>query len=381
MSPPNRNLNQEVDDDLHGPGAGVTSPGGAAEDITLWDFAAAFLRYRWMIVILAAGTAALIGVATVLGPRQWTATASFMPQSPAGATQSRLIGLAGQFGIDVGGVQTGESPQFYAQLVRSREILGPILNDTFIVADTAGLFERGVIRGPLVDILGLEADAGRTELQRAAALRWLREEAVSSATDLETGIVRVGATTAWPTLSAEIVSRVVDRVNTFNVDTRQSQAATERRFVEERVEEARADLREAEDALKVFLQQNRSFQNSPELLFEHDRLQRRVAISQQVYATLMESYEQARIAEVRNTPVITVVEPVVVPVLPDKRLTVFKMLLGLMLGGAVGMAVAFVRELVTRQQEGGAGLKEVSELWDQTKAEWVRFLPWRRDRA
>jgi len=91
-------------------------------------------------------------------------------------------------------------------------------------------------------------------------------------------------------------------------DTRQSQAAAERGFTEERMAEAQEELRAAENELQRFLQNNRQFQNSPELVFQHDRLQRRVAMRQQVYTSLVQSYEQARIDEVPNTPVITVVE-------------------------------------------------------------------------
>jgi hypothetical protein len=53
---------------------------------------------------------------------------------------------------------------------------------------------------------------------------------------------------------------------------------------------------------------------------------------------MAESFEQSRLEEIRDTPVITVIEPPIVPVFPDRRGLARKALLGLVLGGGlVGM--------------------------------------------
>ena len=54
-------------------------------------------------------------------------------------------------------------------------------------------------------------------------------------------------------------------------------------------------------------------------------------------------YEQARIDEVRNTPVITVVEPPDLPTRPNPRRTVLKGLLGLIVGLLMGAFFLTVR--------------------------------------
>src|SRR2546428_650042 len=95
-------------------------------------------------------------------------------------------------------------------------------------------------------------------------------------------------------------------VNTFNLERRQSRAAQEKRFVETRRTEARDELQVAEDRLKSFLERNRDYRNSPQLVFDQERLAREVALRQQLLTSLSQAYEQARIDEVRDTPVITV---------------------------------------------------------------------------
>lgn len=91
---------------------------------------------------------------------------------------------------------------------------------------------------------------------------------------------------------------------------------------------------------------------------------------QQVVSSLTESYEQARINEVRNTPVITVVEAAEAPVRPDPRNLRGRGLLALVLGGMLGVSVAFVREYARRSREESTDdYTEFSTLWSEAKSE------------
>ncbi len=155
--------------------------------------------------------------------------------------------------------------------------------------------------------------------------------------------VEVSVTTRWPSVSLAIASRLVKGVGRFNVETRKSQAAAERQFVEARADEAQRALREAEDRLQSFLQRNRAFV-APELAFQRDRLQREVALRQEVYTTLLQKREEARIREVRDTPVITMLEEPRLPLLPESRMTVLKTGLGALAAGLVCVVIAFLSE-------------------------------------
>jgi uncharacterized protein involved in exopolysaccharide biosynthesis len=62
-----------------------------------------------------------------------------------------------------------------------------------------------------------------------------------------------------------------------------------------------------------------------------------------VYSSLVQSREEARIREVRDLPVLTVIEPPKLPVTGEARKTVLRTLLGLMVGGLVGGLIALVR--------------------------------------
>jgi uncharacterized protein involved in exopolysaccharide biosynthesis len=139
-----------------------------------------------------------------------------------------------------------------------------------------------------------------------------------------------------------LADRLVSGVGRFNVERRKSQAAAERQFVDGLAAEAERDLRTAEDGLQSFLQRNREMGGSPQLVFERDRLQREVALRQQVYTSLLQNREEARIREVRDTPVITVLEDPRLPVVAEPRKTVLKALLGGFGGVLLGMLITFL---------------------------------------
>ncbi|OGU02725.1 MAG: hypothetical protein A2W29_05175 [Gemmatimonadetes bacterium RBG_16_66_8] len=196
------------------------------------------------------------------------------------------------------------------------------------------------------------------------------------AVEQRTQLVRLGVRTTSPDLSLAVVERALQLVSEFNQDQRQSQSAQERRFLGSRLGDAKQELREAEDSVARFLEQNRDFRNSPPLLFQYERLQREMTLRQTLYATLSQNFEQSRIEEVRDTPVLTVVESPQLPVRPDSRHLFFKLLLALVGGALVGVVGAFATDALLRQApEEAAGLADFQRLWGEFRREVWR--PWR----
>jgi uncharacterized protein involved in exopolysaccharide biosynthesis len=176
-------------------------------------------------------------------------------------------------------------------------------------------------------------------------LRALRKKVVSTTVATRTtGMVTVQVRTKSPYVSLKIADRLLEGLNYFNLITRQSQAREERRFTEGRLEAARASLRAAEDALQRFLQTNRQFAESPALTFQRDRLQREVLLQQQVVISLAQQYEENRIREVRDTPVITLIEKPTLAARPDPGLQALILSLGAVAGFCVGVLIVMFRD-------------------------------------
>ncbi len=323
------------------------------------------LRHRGLIVHWAVVVAILvIGIALVL-PRSWTVSTSFLPQ--ARRTPTNLAGLAAQFGVAIPVSDPSQAPPFYVDLLRSRELLEKVV-------DTSYTFRYGdsTRTAQVADVFRIrERHPAR---RRDDAIRELRDHVIPTF-DLKTGVVRLEVSVRYPDLALQITSHLLTELNQFNLVTRQSQAAAERVFTGTRLQEVQRDLREAEDELQAFLERNREFRNSPLLTFHQDRLARKVSEQQLLYTSLSQAHEQAKIDEVRDTPVFTVLEEPAIPARPDRRYLLFKALLALIVGGGAGLAIGLVRDLTARSARlGDPYYADFASLGAQARADVSRPL-------
>lgn len=332
------------------------------DEISLLTVANVLLRWRRTIIALVVFGAA-VGLAKGLtSTRVYVSTATFIPQG-SGEAASGLAFAASQFDIRMPSSGGGWGPPMYVELLRSRMLLERIALDTVVVT------EEGGRRVALMDLLEVEAPtlARRTELAVHAL-----GSIVTASENKKLGAVKLSVTTRWPSVSLALAERLVRGVNQFNLETRKSQAAAERQFVDVQAGESERALREAEDRLQSFLQRNRTFANSPELAFAHDRLQREVALRQQVYTSLLQKREEARAREVRDTPVITVFEDPRLPVVGEARNSKQKGVLGGLVGGMLGVLIAFLAQWVAGARR--ASSEEAREFFQLVEDVTPRFL-------
>jgi uncharacterized protein involved in exopolysaccharide biosynthesis len=224
-----------------------------------------------------------------------------------------------------------QSAAFYADFATSREILRAVLDS----------LRRERVGGSEKYLMSAETDSakrahkGILELQRS----------VGTMIQPKTGVVTLKVTTKSATLSQRIAALVITQLNQFNLSNRQGQAGAERRFVERRLNEVRDSLRRAENELSEFLRTNRAFGGAADLRMREARLQREVDLRQQMYATLSQSLEEARIDEVRDTPLLSTIETPEIPVLPDSRNPLLWMFLSGFFATAVVAWVLIFRQL------------------------------------
>lgn len=292
-------------------------------------------RRARFIVGTALAVAMLLAGLMWLRPRTWEVTASFVPQ--ARRVPSALSGLASQLGFAIPNTDPGTNPQFYADLLEAREILAAVVAHQYAVRRGDG----DSARGSLAEVMDI--DGSTPAVQRDRAIRRLRGM-IAASVATRTGVVAFTVRARSPELSFQIADRLLEEVARYNQQTRQSQGAAERRFTEQRLAEVRDSLRAAENELQRFVATNRDVSNSPELRLRQDRLEREVNLRQQVYQSLAQAYEQARIEEVRDTPVFTVVDRPEVPARPRSRGTARAGIGGLLLGAVLGVVVALLRQ-------------------------------------
>ncbi len=312
------------------------SPASVSERQSVFRYVNVLLHRRRFIAGVGFASCLLVGVATLLTPRYYDGSARFLAQEPATSQASGISQLATQFGL-VAGRASASSPQFYADLLQSREVLRTIVLTTYPLPDGSS--------GTLIAYFKIgESDHDEAVQWAIKRLRkWMDVDL-----DRATGVVHFTVSTKSRALSQQITERFLNLVNDYNLRRRQSQARAEREFAEQRRAEAERDLDAAEDSLVAFRRRNRHFAEAPDLAAQDNRLQRQVTLRQQLFMSLSQSYEAARLDEVRDTPVITVLEPPAGFVEPHPRGTIrnalVAMLVGLVLAVATALAGALSRE-------------------------------------
>jgi uncharacterized protein involved in exopolysaccharide biosynthesis len=295
------------------------------------------VRRRWRTVAaysVAAGVLAAI-ISLVL-PFVYTAQITFTPVASSQGLSSSLVnlmGLAGQLGLPSLTSAGGSlPPEYFADVLRSRSVLEGTLQSSFPTGDSAA-------SRPLLDILGVEGRTPRARLEDG--VRELDELIVASV-DKRTGVICLRVKSRSPVVAADVANRMVELLNAFNLDRRQVQSREQRRFTNERLQQAQQELRGAEATLLRFFEANREYRGSPVLEHQASRLQRDVQVKQEIYLTLAKAYEEARIAEARDIPVITVIDSAVAPVRRTSPRRTLNTILGLFLGGVIGLGVVLL---------------------------------------
>lgn len=343
--------------------------GDLADEITVEAVALLLLRRRRWILTLGFLGAALAVTYGLLNRRVYESSATFIPQSANSASLSSGLALAAsQFGLQMPLNKDVWGPQVYVELSQSRDLLEPLLLDTVVIAEENGR------RAAVIDLLEKVKKDLPEPRRRAQGVAELRKW-IDVGENKRVGGVDVTVTTPWASVSHVLAERVLDRVNEFNVVTRKSQAAEERRFADEQANAAERALLQAEDQLQAFQQRNRAT-NSPNLRFEQDRLQREVTLRQQVYTSLVQNREEARLREVRDTPVLSILKSPVVAATPKRRRLGFKAIVGAVTGGIVAVLAALVAAGVAAARSSPREeTRELIQLMQEATPRFLRRLP------
>ncbi len=295
------------------------------------------------MVLGATVAAILIGLAaSVIIPPVYRARASFVANSSStsklqgalGGT-SGLGGIISQLGGSVGG-DPSESPNFYVHLLASRELLTRLLESKFPDPRTDNPRDSA----QLIDIMRIR----NADPQRRMELGVKQmTKAIKPGMDTRTNLVWFTVDARWGDLSAEIGNRLIELVSGFDREIRVSRAKSLRMFLQMRHDSAQAALRQAEENQRIFYERNRGFvAGSPGLRFEEQRITREVELASDLYVSLDKQLEVARIDEINDAALITIIDSAVIPrkaLWPRYWVTLFTataigLLVGLLLAGS-----------------------------------------------
>ena len=131
--------------------------------------------------------------------------------------------------------------------------------------------------------------------------------------DRLTSLIKITVTLEDPVVSASIANFIGDQVQSYIQKENSAQTNKEKIFISDRLLIVKNELESIELELKNFKERNRGYEDSPELFMIFSRLFREVEAKKQLYITLQQQLELARIEEVKQTPILHILDYAVPP--------------------------------------------------------------------
>src|SRR5512133_2680736 len=316
------------------------SPDGGGED---WELVK-ILVARWRILIVLPLVCGLVaGLLTFLVSPTYTATTTFVTAGQRDLTASlgTFANVASQLGVGLPTNPTN-SPQFFGDVLRSRGVMREVLRTR--MADP-----RSERTSDSVAVEELYAPKKGSPAVRTneAVISLTRESSVS--VNPRTNIIELHVSSHYPTAAAFVAQQFVVALNRFNLETRQSEARERRRFVGERLREAQDSLARAERIQQEFLQANRGdLRSAPTLAAQYERIQRQIQTYQDLYTNFRREFETARVDEINDTPVITIIDTAAVPLKKSSPRRLLTVVAGAMLGILLAVGVLLMQGYLER---------------------------------
>ncbi len=253
-------------------------------------------QHRWFIIIFTI-IFILLGVAyALLKQPLYTGTAKLYKTEGESGSTSQLQGLASQFGF---GGAFGSSEMFnIIDLVESRSIKKKVLLHQWETEK----FDHPV---NLIEYFEIDAETERKKIHQG--LEHLNDY-ISANTDEETMLTTINVLMPEPELSARVTNYIVFLIEDYIIHEQKMQTRENLKYIQNRLDSVKLELKQAEEALKGFRERNRNIAQSPDLQTRQMRLQRQLTIKQEVYLLLQKELEMTKIELVKETPVINIVD-------------------------------------------------------------------------
>jgi uncharacterized protein involved in exopolysaccharide biosynthesis len=319
----------------------------------------------------------VIGLIIAIGsPKEYKSEVTLLVETSSGT--SGMSGLLQQFGglagINLGGAAGEEAltPELYPDIIKSTpfllEVMDSKVTDTkydstlrvsefldrhtrggvmsFVMGYTIGLPGKiiGWIKGkPKEEIaVGTTQYVGPLKLtNKQASLAGALAKRITAKQGESVSTLIIGVEMQDPRLAAQITDSVVKCLTAYVVDYRTQKAKVDLRFVEERHKEAEIRYNKAQQSLAYFRDQNRNIVLASAQTTEQN-LQAEYNLAFNIYNTLSQQLEQAKMKVQEKTPVFKVMDPAKVPLEKSKPKTSLVLIGMIFFGGVIGVSVILV---------------------------------------
>jgi uncharacterized protein involved in exopolysaccharide biosynthesis len=320
----------------------------ASDEIDLKDI----IRQLWVkrkFILITTGIFLLLGIFIAFtSPVAYTASCTLVPQSTQ-RQGGNLSGLASMMGVNLGAAASGEtlSPTVYPTIVKSVPFCREIMKTPITVEKSSGaitLYDyytdkkyqpKNLIQGVKKYTIGLPGTifsslrSGKSSSPPSVYTDTITGQVIMLSADerrvisnIQTniqfesnskeGYVKLGYTFAEPEAAAVVSQQLYNVLEKYVKNFKAQKQLDNLQFVEASYAEARKDFLQKQINLAAFQDANRGLITATARTTER-RLSSEYDIAFTVYNELAKQLEQAKLAVKESTPMLTVIDPVVVP--------------------------------------------------------------------
>lgn len=341
---------------------------------TIWDSRKFIIKTVIVFVFLGLAVA-------VLSPKEYTASSTMVPQLSDSSNRlgglSSLAAMAG-FNLNSSSAPSDLSPYVYPQIVQSVPFQLELMNTNFHfsgVEQPVTLFEYyteyskpgilGLLKKYTIGLPGVifsaikgkpQNDVGSTSTEGAMQLstdqdevRKILEASVSLETNDKDGYVVLNSSFSEAKLAADVAEKAQELLQQYITEFKIEKAAAQLDFIQGRYEEKKNEFEKAQAALATFRDRNRNV-TSALARTQEDRLQSDYQLAFEVYSELAQQLEQAQIKVKEDTPVFSIIKPVVVPI-EDNNSGMMTLIIWTFLGGVIAIAWVFGKQFLATVKE------------------------------
>lgn len=356
--------------------------GGYEEDeIDLIELAKTIWESRKLIFKFVA-LGAIIGVlVAVLSPKEYVSNATLMPEYSSsegqGGASDLLKKYGGLVGISGGTYNSASNAirvDLYPKIVESLSFQHYLAQQEFYYPDydtTASLYDYfleiqtpgvlGYITGYTIGLPGKiigaifskdekEVGTGTTDpdiialsKDKMQVINGLRER-VRASLDEESGIISVSVKMPNAQTAANIAKFTIEELTEYLTEYRTDKVVRDLEYVEDQLKDVEERFRKAQLALAEFRDGNQGSLTN-RALTEQERLQSEYDVAFNVYNSLTQQFEQAKLKVQEETPVFKVLQPVQVPV-DDETSGAMILIVFIMLSGIASIGWIFIKQFL-----------------------------------
>ncbi|NLP58822.1 Wzz/FepE/Etk N-terminal domain-containing protein [Lutibacter sp. B1] len=312
----------------------------------------------------------------IFSQKEYTASTTFVPQTSNSKVGGSLGGLAAMAGINLGGMssESGIPPTLYPQIITSIPFQKELLQNPLTIEGQSqpvsfteyyttiyspgilGYIKKYTIGLPGILIKAIQGKS--TSNQRLTTnnqiltiseeekelIERLNNQVSLSVNDKE-GYITLSSNMPEALNAAELTKNAQELLQQYIINFKVQKSAEQLKFIQERYTEKEKEFRIAQQQLASFNDRN-LFMNSALAQTTLTRLQSEYDLAYSVYSELAKQVETQQIQVKEDTPVFTVVKPVVVPIEKSKPKRFMILVIFVFVGVVVSITVVLGRKVL-----------------------------------